>query len=90
MILVFHLPFDKHKLIGSHSPEILPLMVFIVAHTEHFAFSFRIKERNRERIFCLIYTPVVAQSEWTIVCSVVDGPPEVDDLEAVLEQLWDV
>ena len=65
-------------------------MVFIVAHTEHFTFSIRIYERNRERISCLIYTPVVAQSERPIVCGVVDGSPEVDDLEAVLEQLWSV
>jgi hypothetical protein len=65
-------------------------MVFIIAHTEHFAFSIRIYEPNRERISCLIYTPVVAQSKRPIVCGVVNGPPEVDDLEAVPEQLWDV
>ncbi len=65
-------------------------MVFIIAHTERFAFSIRIYERNRERISCLVYTPVVAQSERPIVCGMVDGSPEVDDLEAVLEQLLDV
>jgi hypothetical protein len=64
-------------------------MVFVIAHTEHFAFSIRIYERNRERISCLVYTPVVAQSERPIVCGV-DGSLEVDDLEAVLKQLLDV
>jgi hypothetical protein len=49
-----------------------------------------IDQCNRHRILLWIHTTIVTKRQRPIICSVVDGPPEVNDLISVFEQFRDV
>ena len=64
-------------------------MIWVVFDSERFSLALRI-DKCRWEIIVRIYTPVIAQSQRPVDSGVGDGPPEVDDLEATFEELWDI
>ena len=65
-------------------------MVWVEPHAKRFPISIRVLERGWDQVLLEVYGPEVAQREWPVVRGVVDGPPQVDDLEAMLQELWGV
>ena len=46
-----------------------------------------IMQGSRNEIFLVVYRPIVADCQWTIISLVSNGSPEVDDLVTALETL---
>ncbi len=83
-------PFNEHKFFGSHASEVFPLVILVVCHTEDLAFVVGIYECNWENVLLGVNAPVVTQSERPIERGIFDGTPEVNQLEAFLQELRDV
>ena len=64
-------------------------MIGVIFDHERFSLVVRIDKSRREIIF-LIYAPVIAQAQRPVDSRVGNGPPQVNDLEAILEELRDV
>jgi hypothetical protein len=66
--------------------KVLPLMVLVVLHTKSFAwFAVGVDERDRNHVVCADAS-VVTQRQRPVEGRVLDGAPEVDDLEALRKQ----
>ncbi len=65
-------------------------MILVVCYTERLALAIGIHKRDGEHVLLRVDAAVVAQCERPIQRGMFDGPPEVDDLEALREKLRDV
>jgi hypothetical protein len=65
-------------------------MLRVVLDTERLAFVIRVPEGRGHQVVLRVDAAVIAERERPVPRRVVDRTPEVDDLEAVLQQLWDV
>ena len=65
-------------------------MILVVCDTERLAFAVGVYKRNWEHVLLHVHAPVVAECKRPIPRCVFDGSPEVDDLEAIFEELWDI
>ena len=65
-------------------------MIGIVVNAKRFAIPVRVSQGDWYQVLLNVDTPVVTQCKRMIVGRVVDWAPEVDNLEAVLQQLWNV
>lgn len=84
------IPLDQDKLVRLHSLPILPLVALVVLDTKSLAIAVRVLQGGGDEILRNVDAPVVAEREGPIPRSVMNGSPEVDDLEAVLEELWHI
>ena len=80
-------PFDKNKFLGGHPAKILPLVVLVECYSQRLALAVGGHARHREQVLLCVDGAVVAQREGPVPRGVLDGPPEVDDLEALFKQL---
>ena len=62
-------------------------MLLVVCHAERLALAVGIHKRDREHVLLRVDAAVVAQCEGPVQRGMLDGPPEVDYLEAVREKL---
>lgn len=79
-------PLDQDELIRAHAPQILPLLLRAVFNAVRFAVAVGVLECDGHDVSLAIDARVVAQRERPVERGVVDRAPEVDDLEAVVEQ----
>ena len=83
------MPFEQNDLIWRHPVQILPFVIWVIFDPESFSFAVGIDERCGE-VISLIYTPEIAQAQRPINSRVGDGPPQVNDLEAIFKELRDI
>lgn len=80
-------PFDKHSFLWGHAPQILPAMLGIVLDTVGLSASFRGDARYGDEIVVFVDGAVVAEGERHVKGWMGQRPPEIDDLESMLEEL---
>lgn len=80
-------PLDEDKLVGLHAAHVLPPVRGVVLHAERLPIAIGVLESSRHKVVRTVDRAVVTERERPVECDVVDRPPEVDDLEAILEQL---
>ncbi len=78
-------PFDEHELVGLHAAHVLPPVRRVELHAERFSVAVGVLERGRHEVVRTVDGAVVTEGERPVEGDVVDGPPEVYDLEAALE-----
>lgn len=83
-------PFDQSKFIWLHAPQVFPLVVRVELDTESLSLPVGVDKVGRSEVLLEIDTPEVTEGERPIPSSMVNWTPEVDDLEAMLQQLWNV
>ena len=83
-------PLNEDKLVGLHPAHILPPVPRVVLHAERLPVAVGVLQRGRHEVVRAVDGAVVAERERPVERGVVDGPPEVDDLETAREQLGDV
>lgn len=83
-------PFDQNELLRLHALHILPLMSRAELHAQCLSFSVGVAESGGHQVLLEVNSPVVAERKGPVPCGVLDRPPEVDDLVAVLQKLWNV
>jgi hypothetical protein len=59
-------------------------------HPTSLSLHIRINQCNRHCILVWIHTTIITKRQRPIIRSVIDGPPEINDLIAVFEQFRDV
>jgi hypothetical protein len=80
-------PFNKSDLVRRHPMQVLPLMALIRLHAKRLALVVGVHQRDGEHILLHVDAAVVAQRDGPVHGGVLDGAPEVDDLEAPRQQL---
>ena len=84
------LPFDQDEFFRGDSTVILPLVILVVTNIHRFRLVIRVDQRNRKRVRLGIDAAIVAQRKGQVESWMRDGAPEIDDLEAVLEECGDL
>jgi hypothetical protein len=80
--------FDEDTLIKFHAPHILPLLTLVMTDAVRLTrFSFSIYKCHREDIMLQIETTIVAKCERPVQSDVGNRTPDIDDLEAFLQEL---
>lgn len=65
-------------------------MVLVVCHTERLALAVRAQTRHWENVLLVVNASVVAERERPVQRGVLNRTPEIDNLEAIGEELRDV
>lgn len=81
-----YLPLDEHEFIRLHASEVLPLMIRVVLHRIRLTLPIRVDQVGGDQVCFRVNRTIVAQRERPVIRRMRDGPPEVDDLEAALEE----
>ena len=84
------LPFDQNDFFRGDFTVILPLVILVVPYPHHLSLVIRKDQCDRKRVRLRIDAVIVAQRKGPVESRMRDGPPEVDDLEAMLEELGDI
>ena len=80
------LPFDQNEFFRGDSTIILPPLILVVTYPLRRSLVIRIDQRDRKRVRLMIDAAIVAQSKGPVEGWMIDGAPEIDDLEAALEE----
>jgi hypothetical protein len=62
-------------------------MIRVVLHAQRLSIAVRIDKRRGDKVLLCINASVVTKCERPVPRLMVDGPPEIDDLETVLQEL---
>ena len=65
-------------------------MIRIKLDTQRLTVPIRVHQRHRHHILLRIDAPIIAQTQRPVQSGVRDGSPEVYDLEATFEEVWDL
>lgn len=67
--------------------QVLPLVVRVVLDTQSLAFAMGEDERDWNEVLGWVNTPIIAQRKGPVQRWDLNGAPDIDDLEALLEKL---
>lgn len=81
------IPLDEDELVWSHPSQVLPLVVLVVRDTKRLSFTVRVLQGGGHQILLVVDAVEVAESKRPIIRYTTNRSPEVDDLEALFEQL---
>ena len=79
-------PFDQHEFVRLHPLQILPLVIRVELDTKGLSIAVGVFERGGHEVVLDVDAPVVAEGKRPVPGGMMYGPPEVDDLEAALEE----
>ena len=79
-------PLDQHTLLRRHPAYVFPLVVLIPLYAVRLSVPIRIFERGWDEVAVAVDAVEVAERERPVKCSVMDWPPEIDDLETSPQQ----
>ena len=81
-------PFNQDEVIRRHPSEILPPLVGIRMYAKRLSLeAIWIKQGNRHNILLRVHTSIITQRKRRIKRYMIDRPPEVNELVAMLEKL---
>ena len=76
---------DERDLVGGLAGEMPPLVLRVVAHAVRATGAVRVYEVHGHEV-TLVEVPPVGDRQWLVRDRMVDGPPDVDDADAGLEE----
>ena len=82
-----YLPLDEDGLVRGQAAHVLPLVLGAIEHRERLAISVRVAQDRRGDVGDWIDALPIRDSERMIEGRMVDGPPQIDDLEALVNKL---
>jgi hypothetical protein len=83
-------PLDQDIFLWPHPAHVVPPMILAVTHAERLTLTIRVDETRRDKVLLRVHCREVAKRERPVERGVLNWAPEIDNLEAPLEELGGV